>query len=142
MKKLIIVLAIFALFSCARKESSYFDRRITEKIELRQLLTRQETSSYTQGSYFLIAGSYKSKTEIKNTVKMFGLVNGSYRLIEADLNKIRIVINNKIKTPYIKISYYDKLLTTEKALIADDYTQYYIYCSEEFLPETLLPINL
>lgn len=142
MKKLIIIVMVFTSLSCVRKEESYNDRRITEKIQLRQLLTRQETSSYSQGSYFLIAGSYKSKTESKNTVKMFGLVNGSYRLIEANLDKIRIVINNKIKMPYIKISYYDKLLTTEKALIADDYTQYYIYCSEEFLPETLLPINL
>lgn len=141
------MLGILVISSCGVPEAPY----VTKALPLRQLVNNTSIEKYERGSFFLVAGSY-SKTEKEITkVKMFARVDGSYRLVEVDISEIRIHIDNNIKNPYIKIAvdqYSDmRRVKTDSEAVDATVVSYllkgvHIYCSEELLPEKLLPIEL
>lgn len=145
---LLVLLAIMTLgvASCTIKGgSSLSSDRKTEPLYLRQLVKSNKVETTSGGSFFLIAGSYSSKTEEKPVVQVMAKVEGEYRFLEMEMEKIRIRIDSTCKTPYIILNYYDNEESSASHLLShpDWYVNSYtVVCSEELLPEKLLPIEL
>lgn len=138
--KIVSALMLTLLISCAKNGG----KKVTSKLELRQLVQETKSEKKTSGYYFLIGGEYKS-SETKNTViKVFAKVNGRYRLIQMPIDEIRINIDDKVTTPNIQIEYICYSELTEDELISRDLITkvYVINCPEQYLPEKLLPIEL
>lgn len=142
-----ILLTIMALgiTSCIDGEGSRSQERKTEPLYLRQLVKSNKVQSSSGGSFFLIAGSYSSETESKPVVQVMAKAEGEYRFLEMDIERIRIRIDSTCKTPYIILNYYDYEEQTVSYLL--EYPKfnirtYTVVCSEELLPEKLLPIEL
>jgi hypothetical protein len=141
MKKLLLLFAMLLMIGCERVEYKNYH---TDKIYLRQLVNRDVTETHTSGSFFLIAGSVSSESETSTVVKLMGEVNGEYRFMQFDFEKVRIKIDNKVTTPYIVLNYRE---TSEMSM---DYLLEYGYyvksvtivCPEQYLPERLLPIQI
>jgi len=67
MKKLILLIIFTILFvSCESMRSKHY---ISSKMELRQLVTKENTNMSTSGYYFLIIGGYSQSTTTENYVK-------------------------------------------------------------------------
>lgn len=145
MKKLcglsvMLLFGILFLFGCGPNYMNYH----TDKIYLRQLVNKDVTETNTSGSFFLIAGSMSSETESQTVIKLMGNVNGEYRFMQFDFEKVRIRIDNNVKTPYIVLNY------RETYDVGIDYLLKYPYyvdsvtivCPEQYLPEKLLPIQI
>lgn len=138
-----IFLCLFIVCGC---EIPRYKNYKTNKFMLRQLVkeTNVEKESFT--SFFLVGSTHSESSEYRTTVKVFAKVGYTYRFIEMDIENIRIILNNNIKTPYIRIKYRSKLKFSDNKLI--DYEDWYlhktylIYCPEKYLPEKLLPIEL
>jgi hypothetical protein len=141
MKKVLGLLVVLFMIGCQPIE--YKDLH-SDKIYLRQLVNRDITQTHTSGSFFLIAGSVNSNTETNTVVKLMGDVNGEYRFMQFDFEKVRIKIDNKVTTPYIVLNYRDTSKMSMDYLLK---YQYYIesvtiVCPEQYLPERLLPIQI
>jgi hypothetical protein len=141
MKKLLLLFALLLMIGCDRVE--YKDYH-TDKIYLRQLVNRDVTEIHTSGSFFLIAGSVSSESETSTVVKLMGEVNGEYRFMQFDFEKVRIKIDNKVTTPYIMLNYRDTSETSVDYLLKFPYYigSITIVCPEQYLPERLLPIQI
>ena len=142
MKKLLLLFFLVLLtIGCDRVE--YKDYH-TDKIYLRQLVNRDVTETHTSGSFFLIAGSVSSESVTSTVVKLMGEVNGEYRFMQFDFEKVRIKIDNKVTTPYIMLNYRDTSETSVDYLLKFPYYigSVTIVCPEQYLPERLLPIQI
>jgi hypothetical protein len=141
MKKLLLLFALLLMIGCDRVE--YKDYH-TDKIYLRQLVNRDVTEIHTSGSFFLIAGSVSSESVTSTVVKLMGEVNGEYRFMQFDFEKVRIKIDNKVTTPYIMLNYRDTSETSVDYLLKFPYYigSITIVCPEQYLPERLLPIQI
>jgi hypothetical protein len=142
MKKLILLLVtILLLTSC--QFTPYTDRH-TKKIPLRQLVKSETKESYSSASFFLIAGSASSGTYTNTDVKAMGAVDGEYRYLQMDFQKVRIKLDNTIKIPYVIINYNNDHENDINYLLEYEYNidSYTIVCPENYLPEHLLPIQL
>lgn len=125
--------------------SSLSSDRKTEPLYLRQLVKSNKVETSSGGSFFLIAGSYSSDTKEKPVVQVMANVEGEYRFLEMEMKKIRIRIDSTCKVPYIILNYYDTEECSISQLLrhSDWYVNSYtVVCSEELLPEKLLPIEL
>ena len=143
---LLIILAIVTLgiTSCDVKVGDPSERK-TEPLYLRQLVKSNKVETSSGGFFFLIAGSYSSKTEEKPVVQVMAKVGEEYRFLEMEMEKIRIKIDSTCKTPYIILNYYDNEESSASHLLSHPgwyVNSYTIVCSEELLPEKLLPIEL
>lgn len=140
MRKLLGLLVMLFLFGCGPE----YTARHTDKIYLRQLVNRDVTETHTSGAFFLIAGSMSSESETQTVVKVMGEVKGEYRFMQFDFEKVRIKIDNNVKTPYIVLNYSNDMDYNIDYLL--EYTYYInsvtIICPEQYLPEKLLPIEL
>lgn len=140
MKKLLLLFAVLLMVGCRVEYKNYH----TDKIYLRQLVNKDVTETHTSGSFFLIAGSVSSESETSTVVKLMGEVNGEYRFMQFDFEKVRIKIDNKVTTPYIVLNYRETYEVDMSYLL--DYPGYIdsitIVCPEQYLPERLLPIQL
>ena len=116
----------------------------TDKIYLRQLVNRDITETHTSAAFFLVAGSMSSESETSTVVKVMGEVNGEYRFMQFDFEKVRIKIDNKVTTPYIVLNYVDDEVKSIDYLLEYGYyvKSVTIVCPEQYLPEKLLPIQL
>ena len=116
----------------------------TDKIYLRQLVNKDVTKNYTSGSFFLVAGSMSSESETSTVVKLMGEVNGEYRFMQFDFEKVRIKIDNKVTTPYIMLNYRETYEVSINYLLKYPYyiDSVTIVCPEQYLPERLLPIQI
>jgi hypothetical protein len=141
MKKLLLLFSILLMVGCNPVE--YKDYH-SEKIYLRQLVNRDVTETHTSGSFFLIAGSVNSESVTSTVVKLMGEVNGEYRFMQFDFEKVRIKIDNKVTTPYIMLNYRDTSETSVDYLLKFPYYigSVTIVCPEQYLPERLLPIQI
>jgi hypothetical protein len=141
MKKLLLLFSLLLMIGCDRVE--YKDYH-TDKIYLRQLVNRDVTETHTSGSFFLIAGSVSSESVTSTVVKLMGEVNGEYRFMQFDFEKVRIKIDNKVTTPYIMLNYRDTSETSVDYLLKFPYYigSVTIVCPEQYLPERLLPIQI
>ena len=140
MKKLLGLLVGLFLISCG---PDYTDRH-TDKIQLRQLVNKELTETHTSGAFFLVAGSVNSDSETKTVVKLMGEVNGEYRFMQFDFEKVRIKIDNSVKTPYVILNYRDNHDISIDSLLEYSWAlkSVTIVCPEQYLPEKLLPIQL
>jgi hypothetical protein len=142
MKKLILLLiTVLLLTSC--QFVPYTDRH-TKKIPLRQLVKSETKETYSSASFFLIAGSASSGTYTTTDVKAMGAVDGEYRYLQMDFQKVRIKLDNTVKIPYVIINYRDDHDEDINNLLKYEYNidSYTIVCPEHYLPEHLLPIQL
>jgi hypothetical protein len=140
MKKIILLLiAIVTLSSCEGPTP-----RHSEHIPLRQLVKSETRETYATASFFLIAGSASSGTYTTTDVKAMGAVNGEYRYLQMEFEKVRIKIDNSVKIPYVILNYNDVSATDTDYLLKYEYhiDSYTIVCPEQYLPERLLPIQL
>ncbi len=144
MKKVLLLLIIITLSSCSEKDNGYRKRK-SSKLELRQLIKETETTKQSNGWFFAIGGGYSNSEYKETVVKVFAKVEGRYRLIEMPISSVRINIDDSLKKPNIEIEYEDDKIGDEE-LLSDRYSYktkvYIINCSEQYLPEKLLPINL
>jgi hypothetical protein len=140
MKKLLGLFVMLFLFSCAPD----YTKRHTDKIYLRQLVNREVTETHTSAAFFLVAGSMTSDSETQTVVKVMGDVKGEFRFMQFDFEKVRIKIDNNVKTPYIVLNYVDDRDVTIDYLLEYNYyiKSVTIVCPEQYLPEKLLPIQL
>ena len=140
MKKLLGLFVMFFLFSCGPD----YTKRHTDKIYLRQLVNREVTETHTSAAFFLVAGSMTSDSETQTVVKVMGDVKGEFRFMQFDFEKVRIKIDNNVKTPYIVLNYVDDRDVTIDYLLEYNYyiNSVTIVCPEQYLPEKLLPIQL
>jgi hypothetical protein len=140
MKKLLLLFAVLLMVGCRVEYKDYH----SEKIYLRQLVNRDVTQTHTSGSFFLIAGSVSSESVTSTVVKLMGEVNGEYRFMQFDFEKVRIKIDNKVTTPYIMLNYRDTSETSVDYLLKFPYYigSITIVCPEQYLPERLLPIQI
>ena len=140
MKKLLGLLVGLFLIGCGPD----YTARQTDKIYLRQLVNRDVTETHTSGAFFLVAGSVNSDSETQTVVKLMGNVNGEYRFMQFDFEKVRIKIDNNVKTPYIVLNYVNNQDYTIDYLLEYDYyvKSVTIVCPEQYLPEKLLPIQI
>lgn len=141
MKQIIFILLTLSLFGCDNSIKTFKSK----PIKLRQLVTKTEKHNYESGSFFLIGGNYHKSDYEETNVKAFGRVDGYYRLIEMDINDIRINIDNSINEPNIVIKYYSGKKVSDSYLLSRKYYYdpiYLINCPEKYLPEKLLPIEL
>lgn len=141
MKKLLCLFVMGFLFSCQPKEWKDYH---SDKIYLRQLVNRDVMETHTSGSFFLVAGSMSSESESATVVKLMGEVNGEYRFIQFNFEKVRIKIDNKVTTPYIVLNYRETYeVDTDYLLKYPGYLDSVtIVCPEQYLPERLLPIQI
>jgi len=141
MKKLLGLFVVLLMIGCHPRE--YKDYH-TDKIYLRQLVNRDVTETHTSGSFFLIAGSVSSESETSTVVKLMGEVNGEYRFMQFDFEKVRIKIDNKVTTPYIMLNYRETYEVSINYLLKYPYyiDSVTIVCPEQYLPERLLPIQI
>lgn len=117
----------------------------TDPIYLRQLVKSDRDESTSNGSFFLVMGSFNSRSEKKTVVQVILKVNEEYRFMEMEMEKIRIKLDSTCKIPYIILSYPSERDIEISRLLKDPdwfIDTYTIVCSEELLPEKLLPIEL
>lgn len=142
MKKLLVLSVLsLLLFSCEKVESGI---KRSSELELRQLVKETSVTKESTASFFLVSGRYDSTEREQTTVKVFANVENRYRVIQMNIEDIRIVIDSTVQTPYIVIEY-DKpyVISDEELIDMKCYcSKYVIYCQEQYLPERLLPINL
>ena len=140
MKKLLLLFVTLFMIGCAPD----YTKRHTDKIYLRQLVNRDITETHTSAAFFLIAGSMSSDSETQTVIKVMGDVKGEFRFMQFDFEKVRIKIDNNVKTPYIVLNYVNDQDYTIDYLLEYDYyvKSVTIVCPEQYLPEKLLPIQL
>lgn len=117
----------------------------TTKMELRQLINKEETQKHSGGSYFIIVASYSSSETKQDVVKMFVKVdNRYYQMLKLDLEKVKVVIDNNIEKPYliVKDTYFTQRTDAEIIRFIEYNDQIFLHCPEKYLPEKLLSINL
>jgi hypothetical protein len=141
MKKLLGLFSVLFMIGCQPME--YKDLH-TDKIYLRQLINNNVTETHTSGSFFLVAGSVSSNSKTTTVVKLMGEIEGEYRFMQFDFEKVRIKIDNKVTTPYIVLNYNYTYEVDINYLLKNSYyiDSVTIVCPEQYLPERLLPIQL
>lgn len=136
----VITFIVFLFSSC------HEDKRFqTDNLELRQLVKTTDTTKSEHGAFFLLAGGYSSSENVNNKIKMYALVNGSYKYLEYDVSDVRIKIDNTVKTPYLVISYRnDKKVSDERITGRPHWYsgRIVLVTNEYYLPEQLLPITI
>lgn len=116
----------------------------TKHIPLRQLVQKDEVEKQANASYFLISASADYSEERQTVIKVFGKVGGTYRLIEFNIEDLRIRVDDKIDKPYIYLKYsYPKPINITW-LLNEPYNidVYVLVCPNKYLPEKLLPIEI
>ena len=137
------LILLLIVSSCTGTETpSYY---LSEEIPLRQLVKTEKVSKSENGYFFLITGGYSSKEEQAVVIRVFAKVEGMYRYLELPMENIRINIKEKYKTPTIQFK--NELdYTLDQTLFWIEEKNYsgeiIINCSEEYLPEKLLPIKI
>lgn len=134
---------LLTVSSCVGTETPSF--YLSEEIPLRQLVKTDKVNKSENGYFFLITGEYSSKEEQAVVVRVFAKVEGMYRYLELPMENIRININEKYKTPTIQFKS-EFNYTLDQTLFWIEEKNYsgeiIINCSEEYLPEKLLPIKI
>ena len=146
-----IILSIFvclSLVACNPYQDFY---EVTSPLKLRQLVNLTETEKSSSGSALVFFATYHSQEKNIDYVKVFADVDGSYRFLEIPLQKIRVKLDSTVSTPYIEIHYHysshEKINLTNSNICDNnsywfEIKDYTIVCSEQYLPERLLPIDI
>ena len=141
MKQILTILTLFILNSCI-PEYNYYK---SDPMPLRQLVKSDDTTVSGRAAFFLIAGNASYSEGVSSKIKMYVLVNSSYKYLEYDLEEVRIKIDNSITVPYLTIEY-----SSEKPKSNEYLTNMTLYGNdkvvlntpEEYLPTQLLPIQI
>lgn len=105
-----VLLMAFSAIGCEKKEEGALaeHQRIIGEIiggehRLRKMSERTNMESKTSGSFFILLGDFRSSTETKVHVKFAWEMNdGTYAISSLPLEKIRIKIDEKAKTPTVQ----------------------------------------
>lgn len=142
---LLVCLSLLFTVSCREKKVKDKDFYLSEEFPLRQLVKTEITNKSENGYFFLIVGVYSNTEEQITVVKVFAKIEGTYRYLELPLENIRININEKYKTPTIQFRDEGERRLDDVLYWVGE-KQYsgeiIINCSEEYLPERLLPIKI
>lgn len=144
---LVITGLTIGLRQCEKENTEIADKRETAFIqtfsgnhELRKLKVNKETNSEWNASYFLIGGSASGKT-LSDTKVSFSwkLNNNEYIISDIRLNKIRLVLDDSVKNPYIKFKYKNTNVDIDNIqLVIDYYIDYVVvHCKESDFPVEL-----
>src|SRR5690554_6719166 len=95
----IIIGMIILTQACLPKDKHYK----TNKLPLRQLVNGSNTTRSATGWFFIAAGGHSGRETKTDYIKMYALVNGSYKYLEYNMRSVRIAIDNTITTPYIEV---------------------------------------
>ena len=127
---MLLLLLLGGLFTSCDEEKS----TSTTKMELRQLINKEETQKHSGGSYFIIVASYSSSETKQDVVKMFVKVDNSYyQMLKLDLEKPYLIV---------KDTYFTQRTDAEIIRFIEYSEQIFLHCPEKYLPEKLLSINL
>lgn len=138
-----IIVAAIMLTGCGEMATGEYKWRETNDLQLRQLVNDTKVQSSSSGSFFLIAGGYRSNTSEVYTVKVFANLNGDYMFLEYPLDDVRVRINDSIETPYARIRYKSSFPNTlDELLYGYGPRELIIVCPSKYLPEQLIPIKL
>lgn len=137
----LLVLFLFSMFilslmSCEPKK----EYRESSTMPLRQLVTNSLISETKSSSWFFLSGSSKTTINEKQFIKMYVLVDGSYKFQKFEIADLRLRIDNSIKTPYLTIGYFSNRLYSDEYLLDSPYIsniKYILHIPEDFLPEYL-----
>jgi hypothetical protein len=137
------LILLLIVSSCTGTETpSYY---LSEEIPLRQLVKTEKVNRSENGYFFLITGGYSSREEQAVVIRVFAKVEGMYRYLEFPIENIRININKKYKTPTIQFKSEINYTLDQTLFWIEEKTysgEIIINCSEEYLPEKLLPIKI
>ena len=140
MRKLIVVALALFIVSCNSEPPR---ERKTSVFQLRQLVQNTEKNKYSSANLFFLIGHYSSREGTEINVKVFANVEGAYRFIEIPIENIRVVLVDTISKPTLQISYYSQEMSDESVCNNRwSWEKCIITCSEEYLPEKLLPIEI
>ena len=87
----LLVIITLGITSCDVKVGDPSERK-TEPLYLRQLVKSNKAETSSGGSFFLIAGSYSSKTEEKPVVQVMAKVGEEYRFLEMEMETISLIL--------------------------------------------------
>jgi hypothetical protein len=144
---LVISIVVITGKQCDKEAADIADKRETAFIqtfsgnhELRKLKVNKETNSEWNASYFLIGGSASGKT-VSDTKVSFSwkLNNNEYIISDIALDKIRLVLDDSVKNPYIKFKYKNTNVNIDDIqLVIDYYIDYIVvHCKESDFPVEL-----
>ena len=113
---------------------------------LRKLVERSETQSHASGGFFFVVGSYEANTKTQMLVKFAWQMNdGVYAISSLPLEKIRVRLDNTVKTPTIEFhsDYGDVSTSSDLQVIIDRFVNYaVITCREADWPVKIqMPLN-
>lgn len=141
MKKIMLLFLFIGFFTSCDEEKEIS----TTKMELRQLINKEETQKHSSGFYFIIVADYSSSETKQDIVKMFVKVDNSYyQMLKLDLENVKVVIDNNIEKPYliVKENCFTQRTDAEIIRFIGYNDQIFLHCPEKYLPEKLLSINL
>lgn len=141
MKKMLLLILIIGFFTSCREEITIS----TTKMELRQLINKEEKHRHSSGSYFIIIANYSSSETKQDIIKMFVKVDNSYyQMLKLDLERVKVVIDNNIEKPYliVKDNAFTQKIDAEIIRFIEYRDEIFLHCPEKYLPEKLLSINL
>ena len=139
--KLISLLAVLCLmYSCEEK-------RVSPKMELRQMQYSQNKDEVTKGTFFFI-GSFSKQTTEEFKVRIFAEEKGMYSFYELNMNNITISINpDSTANPYMNVYYTHRVGNEEipiRNLINNTYkvSNVNIVVPEKYFPSEFSKIQL
>ena len=141
MKKILLLFLFIGLFTSCGEEKEI----TTTKMELRQLLNKEETTKYSRGSYFLIMANYSSDESTTDIIKMYVKVDNTYyKMLKLNLEDVRIVIDNSITIPYLIVTETGWNVQSDEQIIKyiNHHDKIFLHCPEKYLPEKLLTIEI
>lgn len=157
MKKILIlfviisIIAFSGMFSCDWVESGQKTTSITKtlrgKHKLRKLNTMVDSRTSTQGWFLLVAGGYgRNSSNRKMLYFAWQNNNNEYVISKLPLTKIRVVLKDNIKNPYIKFEWKDRIWTEANKYmerVFDVYVLYAIvYCRpDQWKMKIEMPLN-
>ena len=133
----VAILVIYSLFSCSQPQINERERLLSGKFELRKFNVKTTINQQTCGYWFLVVGSYSSKTVEESKIRFYFLTRfGDYMFKEMDFKKVNIRIDSTIKVPYIKFYWAKYSHNGGYNIYEYDITRAVIYCkNEDFKPE-------
>lgn len=138
---IVFFVLIFGLFfqgGCRNEYVQEHERLLSGKHELRKFNVKSTKNSESSGSWFLVIGSYSSKTTEESKIRFyFKTIDDEYVFKEMDFNKVNIKIDSLATIPYVKFYWkYCGASTTGNSIYESAITRAVIHCREEdFQPE-------
>lgn len=144
---IVMFLTITSYFNVSAQNDAYRQKIFGGKHELLKFNQHNNQRTTSSGVFFLIGGSSHSETTVESKVRfMWKIYTGEYIVSEIDVRKIRIIINNSVKSPYITLHMKDRGMFSKGDFDENSninlelmmYCNYItVYCSETDCPKDI-----